>query len=299
MSTQQTAKTQYVETHGIRLAYRHFGKSTEVPLVFMQHFRGTMDHWDPALINPIAEQRSVLLLDNAGVGKSTGEIPITFAGWAANVINLLNALHIPQADLLGFSMGGMAAQMVALNAPQLIRKLILGGTAPSANPAKVSGDVGIFMEVASAVSLDEAKASIANSFYYPTDAGRKAAAESWARIHERQEDRSDFLQGEGIQRQIAAVQQWSAPDPTNSFDRLHELKMPVLIANGDKDALAPTPNSFTLYERIPDASLVIYPRTGHGFLDQYAAEFAARINEFLDEDAEPVVIPGNGFQGLA
>jgi pimeloyl-ACP methyl ester carboxylesterase len=128
MSTQQTAKTEYIEANGIKFAYRRFGLTTGVPLVFVQHFRGTMDHWDPDLINPPAKTRPIVLLDNSSVGFSGGEVPETFAGWAAKVVALVEALGTKQVDLLGFFMGGMTAQMVALNASHLVRSLILGGT---------------------------------------------------------------------------------------------------------------------------------------------------------------------------
>ena len=264
----------------------------------MQHFRGTMDHWDPAFINRLAEQRSVFLFDNTGIGKTSGEIPTNFAGWANNLVLLLDALQIKQVDLLGFSLGGSAAQMVALNAPQLVRKLILASAAPSFGPGMIAGDLDIFVsQLVQSVTLQETSAGIAKTFYYPTEAGRAIAKASWDRINERQEDRSDFLQGEAINRQIAAFQHWSAPDPTNSYDRLHELNIPVLIANGDKDVVIPTSNSFVLFNKIPNAQLAIYPRAGHGFLNQYAAEFTANIREFLDNDTQLVIIPVNGFQG--
>ena len=124
MSTQQTAKTQYADVNGIKMAYRRFGNPAKVPLVFLMHFRGTMDHWDPALINPVAESREVILIDNTGIGKSSGEIPDHYSVWAQNVIDLLSSIGVKKIDLLGFSMGGFVAQMVTLKAPGLVRRLI-------------------------------------------------------------------------------------------------------------------------------------------------------------------------------
>ncbi|KAL8739085.1 MAG: hypothetical protein Q9190_007894, partial [Brigantiaea leucoxantha] len=206
MSTQQTAKTQYIETHSIRFAYRQFGLSSQVPLVMMQHFRGTMDHWDPALINRLASQRTLLLLDNAGLGRSSGPVASSFSSWAHNVILLLQALRIQQIDLLGFSMGGCGAQMVALKAPQLVRRLVLAGTQPSAGQGVVNGDVGTFMQIAQAVSVEESRLAVEKTFYYPNERGRRVARESWDRISERSEMMKEegdggFLQGEGIGNQ--------------------------------------------------------------------------------------------------
>jgi pimeloyl-ACP methyl ester carboxylesterase len=109
----QTARTQYIlADNGVKFAYRILGPSTEViPLFLHGHFRSNMDYWDPALLNALAAKRPVIIFDQAGVGRSAGEVANTFSGWADNVIALLQALNIEKIDLLGFSMGGCAAQM--------------------------------------------------------------------------------------------------------------------------------------------------------------------------------------------
>ena len=291
MTTQQTAKTQYITTNGIQLAYRQLGPHGKIPLVLLMHFRGTMDDWDPALINRLARTRPVLLLDNAGVGHSGGSIPLTFAGWADHVIALLGALHIPRADLLGFSMGGMAAQMIALNAPGLVRKLILAGTRASDGPNTVHpSDTKPFVNLVSAATPAELEAAHAAALYYTDEVGRSAARASWERIHERKGDaddaRSDAVSVEDGKRQVAAVEAWSViGNPSNSYHRLGELKMPVFVANGDNDTLVPSVNSWELMERIEDATLHIYPHAGHGFLFQYAELFAKHVDEFLGDSA--------------
>ena len=273
--------TQHVEANGNKFAYRRLGQSSGTPLVMIQHFRGTIDHWDPAIINQLAAQRPIVLLDNGGVGKSSGEVPTTYAGWAENVIALLAALGIRQIDLLGFSMGGCVAQMVALNAPKLVRKLILAATCPSVGPNTVQGELPPFLRLAYAVTPEENEIAMAETYYYPTADGKAAAKASWKRIRERQEDRSDVLGEEGTSRQIASFQQWSSPNPTNSFERLHELKMPVFVANGDKDLLMPVPNTWELFQKIEGARLAIYPAAGHGFINQYAETFAGNVKDFL------------------
>src|SRR6202049_1311810 len=108
--THQTALTQYVEADGIRFAYRRFGKPGGVPLVFNQHFTGTMDHWDPAVTDGFAKEREVILFDNAGVSSSSGDVPGSFAEMGANAIAFINALGLKQVDVLGFSIGGLVAQ---------------------------------------------------------------------------------------------------------------------------------------------------------------------------------------------
>src|SRR3982074_1298533 len=128
--THQTAPTQFVEANGIRLAYRRFGKPGGVPLVFNQHFTGTIDHWDPAVTDGLAEGREVILFNNAGVSSSSGEVPTTFEEMGANAIAFIKALGLTRVDLLGFSIGGFVAQEITLQAPDLVRRLVLVGTGP-------------------------------------------------------------------------------------------------------------------------------------------------------------------------
>jgi pimeloyl-ACP methyl ester carboxylesterase len=128
--THQTAPTQFVEANGIRFAYRRFGKSGGVPLIFNQHFTGTMDHWDPAVTDGLANEREVILFNNAGVSSSSGQVPTSIEGMAANAIAFIGALGRSKVDVLGFSIGGFVAQEIAGQAPGLVRKLILVGTGP-------------------------------------------------------------------------------------------------------------------------------------------------------------------------
>lgn len=298
MSTQQTAVTQYLEAaNGIRFAYRRIGLSVGVPLVMHIHFRANMDFWDPALINALAAARPVVLFDQAGVGRSTGEIPLTYQGWADDLIAFVEALGLTQIDLLGFSMGGRAVQMVALTAPQLVRKLILAGTSAS-EPSSSSSTSGIVWPrqvpprepiklLATAVTPAEIESALAYSFFYADNQGRAAAKAYWNRVFERAvagEPRMlHFVdRNTGAKRQSAAHMDWTKPNPRNSFERLGELTMPVLVCNGDNDVLIPTSLSWEMMSRIPNAQLMIYPRAGHGFLYQYAELVAKHVNMFLD-----------------
>ena len=284
MSTQQTAKTQYINAAGTTLAYRLFGSQTGIPLVFLQHFRGTMDHWDPALINPLALTRPILLLDYTGVGKSSGTIPTDFAGWATAVIALVNTLHIPQIDLLGFSMGGMAAQLVALKAPILVRRLILAGTGPSKGEGVAQGPEWAFKVLYSASTPAESEAAFLKTFYAQSEQKQALGKAWWARMNERSEDRSGYLGAEGTQRQAEAVIKWMSGEGETSYERLGELNIPVFVANGDSDIVVPTSNSYVLHQRIPGSHFHIYPDVGHGFLNEYAGLFAEHIRLFLDTE---------------
>lgn len=261
------------------------------------HFRANMDYWDPLLINALAAARPVILFDQAGVGRSSGEVPLTYQGWADDLLAFVNALGLVRIDLLGFSMGGRAVQMVALTAPQLVRKLVLAGTSAS-EPDPPSSKEGLvwpretaprepIRRLATATTPEEIEDALAYSFFYDDDQGRAAAKAYWNRISERNvagEPRLvDFVDSDtGAKRQIAASRDWDKPNPRYSFDRLGELEIPVLVCNGDNDVLIPTSRSWEMVCRIPNAQLVIYPHAGHGFLYQYANLVAKHINLFLD-----------------
>jgi pimeloyl-ACP methyl ester carboxylesterase len=255
-------------------------------LVFLQHFRGTFDHWDPELIDPIAAVREVILIDNSGVGKSGGTIPRTYAGWADNVVHIIKALNLPQVDLLGFSMGGFVAQMVTLNNPSLVRRLILAGTGPSAGDGVEGGDMAATTRLATASNSDEAREAFLGAFYSLTPEKQALGDQWWKRLGASRPHRSDYVGPEGTHAQVAAVMRWNDAEfaSEGSYNRLHEIKIPVLVANGDDDILIPTVNSWVLFKQLKnaDAHLHIYPDVGHGFLNEYAHQFSSLINHFLD-----------------
>ncbi|KAK3937432.1 putative aminoacrylate hydrolase-like protein [Diplogelasinospora grovesii] len=295
MATYETAENQYTAVGGVRYAYRRLGPTSGVPLVMLMHYRGTMDHWDPALINPLAASRPVILLDNSGVGSSGGDVPKSFAGWAQNVIDVASALGVRQMDVFGFSMGGCCAQMVALNAPLgLVRRLILAGTTPSSGPGvkrfHSTAEMAPFVKLSTAQTEAEQRAAFLATFF-PVASRRSQAAgeESWRRIMAARPSstRTPQLDGKSAKRQGAAFANFMDPGQARdgSFERLKELQIPVLIANGAEDMLLPTENSFLMYKLLPNAHLHLYPDSGHGFLYQYADHFTALINMFLDEPA--------------
>ncbi|KAK5991753.1 hypothetical protein PT974_07787 [Cladobotryum mycophilum] len=289
MATYETAEPQYIEVNGTRFAYLRFGSSatTAVPLVFLMHFRGSFDHWDPELINPIAAVRPVILIDNAGIGKSSGAIPDTFAKYAQNVIDISKALSLTQIDVLGFSIGGFVAQLVTLNAPSLVRRLILAGTGPSAGEGVESGDLQAFGRLATTVGTDqELLDGVLAGFFSSTPEKVALGYKWWKRMTEARPNRSDYLAAEGTKAQIDTIVRWSTPDYASegSYNRLHEITVPVLVANGDNDIIVPTNNSWLLFKKLTnaDAHLHLYPGTGHGFLYEYADQFSKLINTFLD-----------------
>ncbi|KAJ4292770.1 hypothetical protein N0V90_009433 [Kalmusia sp. IMI 367209] len=295
MATYETAEDQYITIRNVKYAYRHFGAPTGTPLFLHMHFRGTMDHWDPTFINPLASRRPILLLDNAGVGRSEGTIPTSYSCWAFVVIDFLLALKVDQVDVLGFSMGGCTAQMIALNAPKgLVRRLVLAGTMTSVGEGTVRApDIGPFNLIRTAVTKEEQLQGFLTSFFGPSERSQAAGRASFGRIYAARKDRTDYVSVEDAARQGLTYANFQDPEKKadGSYERFHELTMPVLIANGNEDVLLPTPNSILMFQKLQNANaqLHLYPDSGHGFLYQYAAEFSKLVNDFLDdEDLTPV-----------
>lgn len=277
-ATAETVETSYIEAGGIRFAYRTFGKPSDVPLVFCQRFRGTMDDWDPAFVNALAKERTVILFDSAGVGLSSGEVAETFYGTAKYAVTFIEALGLKQVDLLGFSMGGYIAQLVTLDRPDLVRRLILAGTGGGTGEGTQSGKPEVFQVAFKPVNEPE---DFLYLFFEPTETSRAAGLEYLERLARRKDDRAPLVKPESVQAQIKSAVAWG----TNStFDRLGEIKQPVLVANGDHDIMVPTINSYIVSQRIPNAQLIIYPDSGHGFLFQYPDLFAEHVSLFLNRD---------------
>ncbi|CAG7564215.1 unnamed protein product [Fusarium equiseti] len=290
MSTYETAQNQFITVDGIKFAYRRFGSTNGVPLTLLMHFRGTMDHWDPALINPIAAKRPVIMIDNAGVGRSEGEVPKQYFMWAQYYINVLRALEVKQTDVMGFSMGGCVAQLVALNGKDLVRRLILCGTMPSSGEGTVSApDLTPFNLLLAAKTEEEQKNAFMVSMFGVSEKSKAAGEEVWKRITGARKDRTDHVEVGNARRQAIAFAKFMDPKQAKdaSYDRLGELTIPVLIANGSDDVLLPTENSIVMWRKLKNAQaqLHLYPDSGHGFLYQYADEFSKLINVFLGDES--------------
>lgn len=281
IQTHQTAPTQFVEVNGIRFAYRRFGKSDGVPLVFNQHFTGTMDHWDPLVTDGLAATREVILFNNAGISSSGGEVPTSVEEMAANAAAFVEALGLGKVDVLGFSLGGFVAQAMTLAEPQLVRRLILLGTGPR------GGDrMATLTPEAQAVfgaryaNPDEVWLGV---FFAPSEASQAAGRAFLRRFRRRVADRDPEVGGRVAPAQIDAIGKWGAPR-ADAFDYLREIIQPTLVINGSKDVIIYTINSYILQQNLPNAQLILYPDCSHGSQYQYPALFVADVTRFLDAD---------------
>ncbi|MER6981978.1 alpha/beta fold hydrolase [Streptomyces carpinensis] len=275
--THQTAPTQFVEAEGVRYAYRRLGSGGEVPLVMLQHFTGNLDNWDPGLVDALAAEREVILVDYPGVASSTGTPATTVAEMARQMITFTAALELERIDLLGFSIGGFAAQDMALIRPRLIRRLILAGTGPKGAPGMHGWRKDIETHARATVPTAE---DLLYIFFAHTDTSRAKGQQFLGRFSARGENRDVPSSLAARDAQYDAVLEWGIPDHS-ALQRLTGIQCPTLIVQGDNDLMIPTKASYLMAGLIPDARVRIYPDAAHASLFQYPAEVAKDVNEFL------------------
>ena len=277
-----TARTQVVEAAGVDFAYRRFGSRADRPLVMLQHFRGNLDNWDPALTDALAAEREVILVDYPGVGSSTGEFGPTVAAAARQMIAFVEALGVVEIDLLGFSIGGFVAQEIALVRPTLVRRLVLAATGPKGAP----GMHGWREDIAVAARGESKPENLLYIMFAHTDSSQAKGKGFLARFMERQEGRDAPTSDAARDAQYEAVVDWGIPDHA-ALQRLTGIECPTLVIQGDNDLMIPTKLSHLMAGLIPDARIRIYPDAGHGFLFQYPTEVASDVNAFLVENESP------------
>jgi pimeloyl-ACP methyl ester carboxylesterase len=277
VTSYKDASTRTISVEGVDFAYRELGPRAGVPVIFLTHLAAVLDNWDPRVVDGIAARHRVIAFDNRGVGASSGSTPNTIEAMATDAVAFVRALGLEQVDLFGFSMGGMIAQVIAADEPQLVRKLILAGTGPA-------GGEGI-TNVTRIAHLDTLRGllSLQNPkqflFFTRTPDGRRAGKAFLARLRERTEHRDKAISLRSYGAQLKAIHRWGKQQPAD----LSVIRQPVLVANGESDRMVPTTNSIDLARRLPHADLVVYPDAGHGGIFQFHGQFVDKALEFLPQ----------------
>ncbi|MBI5341569.1 MAG: alpha/beta hydrolase [Mycolicibacterium rufum] len=275
-SLSSQADTQYVDGPSARFAYRRFGPASGVPLVLALRFRGTMDHWDPAFLDPLAADRDVIIFDNIGHGKTSGVAPTTMDALAAGLTEFVDALGLTEIDLLGWSLGGIVVQAAALQRPDLVRRVIVAGSSPGGGvPGMPQPDPRIWQVATKPVNDDD---DFLYLFFPDDEAAHTLGVESLRRLDARTLSADHVpVSLETMQAQLAVI----ASTGSSIWDRLGELTIPVLVANGAHDRMIDAYATYAMAGRLPHAKAVLYSDAGHGFLFQHTDDFTAEVLRFL------------------
>ena len=278
-----SSPTEFLETKNGKYAYRRFGNGPGLPLLFLQHFTGTLDNWDPAVTDPLATGREVILFESAELGRSSGEVPETVTGMAEHALAFLDGLGLKTCDVLGFSLGGMVAQQMVVDRPSVFRRLILVATAPR------GGDDIMHLEKPSlAKYLQDPKlqgyAVLQKIFFAPTPSSQSAGEAFIGRLLRRKDDREPVSGPDVAQAQMAAFREWDRI-AGERFAVLKAIHQPTLVVNGVHDEMIAVRNSYWLSESLPNAVLLTYPDSGHGSLFQFHESFTRHAAAFLSSDS--------------
>jgi pimeloyl-ACP methyl ester carboxylesterase len=279
MATWKDAPTLKVDVNGVEFAYRELGTGSDVPVVFLHHLTAVLDDWDPRIIDGIAAHHRVIAFDNRGIGATGSSVPHTVEQMGADAIAFIRALGLERVDLFGFSLGGGVAQMVALQAPELVRRTILAGTGP-----RGGGGIDQITKIAVIAYL---KAALTftdprNFLFFPrTVEGKRAASDYLTRLKERTRHRDKRISMQARIAQLKAIRHAGQSQP----DDLSVITQPVFVANGDHDLMVDSNHSADMARRLPNAQLKIYPNSGHGGVFQHHQIFVPDALRFLSEES--------------
>lgn len=273
--TSLTVPTQYAETTGIRFAYRRWGKQGGGTTLFLNYFTGNLDGWDPLVTDGFAADHEVILFNNAGVASSDGETPGTVAEMMRDAISFCDTLGLRQFDVVGFSLGGMIAQQMALEHPDRIKRIILLGTGPR------GGEAMEFAELSAEEQADPIQL-VLKAFFTPSEVSQAAGRAYLNRLATRVQDRDLPVSSKAGDAQLLAIREWGRVPSTDRYAMLKNIKHPTLVVHGNKDIVVKPINALILAEHLPNAQLVVYPDSSHGTQYQHADLFLQQAKLFLN-----------------
>ncbi|MEU6196571.1 alpha/beta hydrolase [Streptomyces sp. NPDC047061] len=268
-----------VEGPSARFTYRRLGSQGGVPLVLLNRFRGTIDWWDPEFLDYLAADHDVILFDNVGVGYTDGEPRDSLEGFAEGAIEFIEALGLAHVDLLGWSLGGIVAQRVALRRPELVRRLVVAGSGPA---GWVPGAPDFSEKVLGIMAKPDADLEDVLFLFYPeTEAARASGLRHFDHVSTRLAAGGPAVSETAAQGMLTAAGALLAAPFEQVKAELEAIKQPVLYANGLEDVMIPAHNSYVAVQHLDNATLVLYSGAGHAFLFQYAKAFAKQVTDFL------------------
>jgi len=273
--THETVPTDFIAADTIRYAYRRFGKAGKTPLLLLGYFNSNLDAWDPAVTNSLAKEHELILLDSAGVAASGGQTPATVIEMTEDCFAFYRAIGLEAIDIFGFSLGGMIAQQMALDHPELVQRLILLRTGPR------GGEGMTFTELSPGEQADPVT-FLLGAFFSPTEASQSAGRQYLKRLESRKEDRDHPVSRDSAVAQLAAIREWGAIPKTQRFAYLKNIAQPVLIVHGNKDIVVTPINALLLTENLPNATLIVYSDSSHAAYSQHSESFLGHMRIFLN-----------------
>jgi len=280
MSTQTASRvpTQFAEIDGIRFTYRRWGKPGGFPVVFFNYFTGNLDDWDPLITDGFAADHEVILFNNAGVASSGGKTPDTVAKMTRDAMAFCDALDLNLFHVVGFSLGGMIAQQLALDHPDRIQRIVLLGTGPR------GGEGMEFAELSAEEQADPVQLVLA-AFFSPSETSQAAGRACLKRLAARTHDRDLPVSPGTAEAQLRAIREWGRVPSSNRYATLQSIKQPTLIAHGNNDIVVPPINALILAQHLPNAQLIVYPDSSHGAQSQHADLFLQHARQFLNDSS--------------
>jgi pimeloyl-ACP methyl ester carboxylesterase len=272
--THETAPTRSVEAGGVQFAYRRFGPHGATSLLLLNYFAAHMDDWDPGITNGFAEEHEVILVDYPGVGRSSGQTPSKVAALTNACIAFCRAIGLTQFDVVGFSLGGMIAQEIGAEYPDMIRHIVLLGSAPRGGEGLVFDDLSID-------ELDDPAALVMKAFFTQSEESQASGHAYLERLKSRVDDRDTSVSKQSASAELAALREWGVIPPSDRFAMLGKIHHPTLVVGGNKDVVVMPINAFLLAEHLPNAQLIMYPDASHGAQSQHADVFLKHVKLFL------------------
>jgi pimeloyl-ACP methyl ester carboxylesterase len=272
--THETAPTQLVQAGHVQFAYRRFGPRRATPLLLCSYFAANMDDWDPKVTNGFAAEHDVILFDYPGIGRSSGETPSTVAELTKHCDAFFRAIGLTRFDVIGFSLGGMIAQQLGAEYPDLLRRIMLLGTGPRGGEGMVFDDLSVD-------ELDDTSALLMKAFFTQSEAGQASGRAYMERLKSRSTDRDTPVSKQSALAALAAIREWGVIPASDRFAMLSKIQHPTLIVHGNKDVVVMPINAFLLAEHLPNAQLIMYPDSSHGAQSQHAEVFLQHVKLFL------------------
>ena len=272
----ETVETSYVQGELARYGYREYGAEGGIPLVLLMRYKGTLDDWDPELLDLLAKERRIITVDNVGVGYTDGTAPDTIAAMADGVVDFLKAKGLKKVHLVGWSMGGFIAQVLAVTRPELFETITIAGSGPgepSVRPAETPRSLEI------RTKDDPVFEDILYLFFPDTDEGRAAGGAVLTRSYHRADGVTAVVKKESWMNQDLAIRRWNSGEGS-TWSQLPQVRVPFLVANGTHDVMEHVQQTIAMADRVPDGLTALFAHAGHGFLFQFPERFSRLVIGF-------------------